>query len=219
MGECRGDGNGVGAPASLPALGRGNGNGEHAKACTTYVGRLLGAPTSSLWAADTLFIINILKDKTARFCSFVFKDYISLLTKQKKSVHAKRKVSKHQQGWGKAAVEQLFAELRAELPGVGGFSASNLSRTKAFFETYSALEKLQPLVGEIAWTHNLGLVQKGSLQEFGHEATRRDRKLHEETGSYTKTQEATHGKRHKPLVCLGVTSCLLVSSPPVPLNH
>ncbi|MFA6724634.1 MAG: DUF1016 N-terminal domain-containing protein, partial [Lentisphaeria bacterium] len=68
------------------------------------------------------------------------------------------------------------AELRAELPGVGGFSASNLSRTKAFFETYSALEKLAPLVREIGWTHNLGHIQKAGLQEFGHE----------DTGSYTR---------------------------------
>jgi len=29
-------------------------------------------------------------------------------------------------GWGKAVVEQLAADIRAEFPGVGGFSASNL---------------------------------------------------------------------------------------------
>ena len=49
-------------------------------------------------------------------------------------------------GWGKAVVEQLAADIRTEFPGVGGFSASNLWRMKAFFETYSGLEKLALLV-------------------------------------------------------------------------
>ena len=34
-------------------------------------------------------------------------------------------------------------------------SASNLWRMKAFFEAYSSLEKLAPLVREIGWSHNL----------------------------------------------------------------
>ncbi len=48
------------------------------------------------------------------------------------------------EGWGKAVVEQLAADLRTEFPGVGGFSASNLWRMKAFFEAYTGLEKLAP---------------------------------------------------------------------------
>lgn len=54
--------------------------------------------------------------------------------------------------WGKAVVERLAADLQAEFPGVGGFSASNLWRMKAFFEDYSAFEKLAPLVREIGWS-------------------------------------------------------------------
>lgn len=50
-------------------------------------------------------------------------------------------------------VEQLASDLRREFPGVGGFSASNLWRTKAFFEAYSRQEKLAPLVREIGWSH------------------------------------------------------------------
>jgi len=63
-------------------------------------------------------------------------------------------------GWGKAVVEQLAADIRAEFPGVGGFSASNLWRMKAFFETYSGLEKLAPLVREIGWSHNLAILER-----------------------------------------------------------
>ena len=64
------------------------------------------------------------------------------------------------EGWGKAVVEQLAADLRTEFPGVGGFSASNLWRMKAFFEAYTGLEKLAPLVREIGWSHNLAILER-----------------------------------------------------------
>ena len=64
------------------------------------------------------------------------------------------------EGWGKAVVEQLAADLRTEFPGVGGFSSSNLWRMKAFFETYTGLEKLAPLVREIGWSHNLAILER-----------------------------------------------------------
>jgi predicted nuclease of restriction endonuclease-like (RecB) superfamily len=64
------------------------------------------------------------------------------------------------EGWGKAVVEQLAADLRMEFPGVGGFSASNLWRMKAFFEAYSGLKKLAPLVREIGWSHNLAILER-----------------------------------------------------------
>jgi len=64
------------------------------------------------------------------------------------------------EGWGKAVVEQLAADLRTEFPGVGGFSASNIWRMRAFFEAYSGLEKLAPLVREIGWSHNLAILER-----------------------------------------------------------
>jgi predicted nuclease of restriction endonuclease-like (RecB) superfamily len=64
------------------------------------------------------------------------------------------------EGWGKAVVKQLAADLRTEFPGVGGFSASNLWRMKAFFEAYTGLEKLAPLVREIGWSHNLVIMER-----------------------------------------------------------
>lgn len=64
------------------------------------------------------------------------------------------------EGWGKAVVEKLAADLRTEFPGVGGFSASNLWRMKAFFEAYTGLEKLAPLVREIGWSHNLAILER-----------------------------------------------------------
>jgi predicted nuclease of restriction endonuclease-like (RecB) superfamily len=64
--------------------------------------------------------------------------------------------------WGKAVVERLAADLRAEFPGVGGFSASNLWRMKAFYEAYASSEKLAPLVREISWSHNLIILERCS---------------------------------------------------------
>jgi predicted nuclease of restriction endonuclease-like (RecB) superfamily len=63
------------------------------------------------------------------------------------------------EGWGRSVVETLAGDLQREFPGVGGFSASNLWRMKAFHETYRTSEKLAPLVREIAWSHNLIILE------------------------------------------------------------
>lgn len=67
-----------------------------------------------------------------------------------------------QQGetWGKSIVEQLSKDLRTEFPGVSGFSVRNIWNMRNFYLTYSQDEKLQPLVAEISWTHNLVIMEK-----------------------------------------------------------
>ena len=62
--------------------------------------------------------------------------------------------------WGKAVVEQLSKDLRSEFPGLKGFSAQNLWSMRQFFCEYHSNEKLQPLVGEIGWTHNVIIFQR-----------------------------------------------------------
>ena len=49
------------------------------------------------------------------------------------------------EGRGKAMVENLATDLRADFPGVGGLSASNVWRMKVFV-AYQGVEKLAPLV-------------------------------------------------------------------------
>lgn len=56
-----------------------------------------------------------------------------------------------QSGWGKSVVERLSQDLRKEFPGVAGFSVQNLWYMRQFHMEYREHEKLQPLVGEIAW--------------------------------------------------------------------
>ena len=56
---------------------------------------------------------------------------------------------------GAAIAEQLAADLRLEFPGVKGYSRRNLFYMREFFLAYRDLPKVQPLVAQIGWTHNL----------------------------------------------------------------
>lgn len=73
-----------------------------------------------------------------------------------------RMIVERQQGdtWGKSVVDQLAKDLRSEFPGVGGFSARNIWYMRDFYRTYNGHAKLQPLVAEIGWTHNLVILEK-----------------------------------------------------------
>ena len=62
--------------------------------------------------------------------------------------------------WGESVVKRLSADLRQEFPGVAGFSVQNLWYMRQFYKEYSVHEKLQPLVGEIGWAHNLLILQR-----------------------------------------------------------
>ena len=78
--------------------------------------------------------------------------------------------------WGKGIVEQLALDLRTEFPGVAGFSARNIWNMRSFYLTYAANEKLQPLVAEIGWTHNMVILTKckdGLEREFYIRMTRK----------------------------------------------
>lgn len=62
--------------------------------------------------------------------------------------------------WGKSIVDRLSKDLQLELPGIKGFSASNLWRMRVLYEEYVKSKKLAPLVREIAWSHNLIILEK-----------------------------------------------------------
>jgi len=64
------------------------------------------------------------------------------------------------EGWGKSVVKRLSADLREEFPGVSGFSVQNLWYMRQFYSEYHGNERLQPLVGEIAWAHNLVIMSR-----------------------------------------------------------
>ena len=61
---------------------------------------------------------------------------------------------------GSAIAEQLAADLRKEFPGIKGFSRRNVFYMREFYLSYSELPKVQPLVAQIGWTHNLAIMQR-----------------------------------------------------------
>ena len=63
-------------------------------------------------------------------------------------------------GWGKSIVETLAKDLQAEFPGVSGYSADNLWRMRKFYLNYVNKSKLAPLAQEIAWAHNIVIMEK-----------------------------------------------------------
>jgi predicted nuclease of restriction endonuclease-like (RecB) superfamily len=62
--------------------------------------------------------------------------------------------------WGKSTVETLAKDLQTEFPGVAGYSADNLWRMRKFYLNYVDKPKLAPLVQEIAWAHNIVIMEK-----------------------------------------------------------
>lgn len=60
---------------------------------------------------------------------------------------------------GAAIAEQLAADLRTEFPGIGGYSRRNIFYMREFFLAYRDQPKVQPLVAQIGWTHNLVILQ------------------------------------------------------------
>jgi predicted nuclease of restriction endonuclease-like (RecB) superfamily len=68
------------------------------------------------------------------------------------------KQQKHK--WGKSIVENLSVDLQKEFPGITGFSVQNLWYMRKFYKEYYQDTKLQPLIGEIAWSHNLSIIDK-----------------------------------------------------------
>jgi predicted nuclease of restriction endonuclease-like (RecB) superfamily len=62
--------------------------------------------------------------------------------------------------WGKSVVQRLSSDLRAEFPGVAGFSVQNLWYMRQFYMEYHSEKRLQPLVGEISWAKHLVILAK-----------------------------------------------------------
>ncbi len=65
-----------------------------------------------------------------------------------------------QEGWGKSIVEKLSTDLKTANLGLQGFSVSNLWYMRQFYIEYKDKPNLQPLVGEIGWSHNVVIFSK-----------------------------------------------------------
>ncbi len=70
-----------------------------------------------------------------------------------------------QEGWGTKTLEKVALDLQNEIPGVEGFSRSNLFRMKAFYLSYEKVaqpvRQLEDLpIFSIPWGHNIVLIQR-----------------------------------------------------------
>lgn len=75
-------------------------------------------------------------------------------------------------GWGAKVIDKLSLDILNEFPNMSGFSTRNLKLMVQFYKEYSNDEvvqlpvaqignlKLQPIVAQIPWTHNIILIQK-----------------------------------------------------------
>lgn len=61
---------------------------------------------------------------------------------------------------GAAIAERLAEDLRREFPGISGFSRRNIFYMREFYLLYRSDERVQPMVAQIGWTHNLAILQR-----------------------------------------------------------
>lgn len=64
------------------------------------------------------------------------------------------------EAWGDSIIETLAIDLRHDFPGIKGFSSRNLWKMRDLYLSYSDNEKLQTLLAEISWSHNIAILEK-----------------------------------------------------------
>ncbi|MCE7066350.1 DUF1016 N-terminal domain-containing protein [Dyadobacter sp. CY326] len=67
---------------------------------------------------------------------------------------------KQAESWGKSIVPKLSKELQLELPGISGFSTTNIWYMVQFYTDYQSDINLQPLAGEIGWSKHTTIFSK-----------------------------------------------------------
>ena len=65
--------------------------------------------------------------------------------------------------WGDGLIRQMELDLKLSMPNLKGFSRTNLLYTRKFylfFRDYPEVEKVQQLVGQLPWGHNIKILDK-----------------------------------------------------------
>ena len=63
-------------------------------------------------------------------------------------------------GWGQKIIQKLSDDLQNEFPKNSGFSERNLKYMRQFYLEYKDRPKMQPLVAQIPWSHNIIILDK-----------------------------------------------------------
>jgi predicted nuclease of restriction endonuclease-like (RecB) superfamily len=86
----------------------------------------------------------------------VNKELVGLYWDIGKMIYEKQK----ELGWGKAVVETIASDLQNEFPDGRGYSASNIWFMIRLYRVYQGDKKLESLIQEIGWTHNVIILKK-----------------------------------------------------------
>jgi len=86
----------------------------------------------------------------------VNKELVGLYWDLGKMISEKQK----EKGWGKSVVENLARDLQLEFPGKSGYSTTNLWYMVQLYTEYQHDTILQPMVGELGWSHNIIILSK-----------------------------------------------------------
>ncbi len=65
--------------------------------------------------------------------------------------------------WGTGAIETISQTLQKELPGLRGFSASNIKNMRQFYEQWSILTNRQPMAVEMQTSENKEIINTTQL--------------------------------------------------------
>jgi len=84
------------------------------------------------------------------------KELITLYWEIGQSIVAKQE----ELGWGQKIIQKLSEDLQKEFPKNSGFSERNLKYMRQFYLEYKGKPKMQPLVAQIPWSHNLIILDK-----------------------------------------------------------
>ena len=70
--------------------------------------------------------------------------------------------------WGKGAIEQISSLLQKELPGLRGFSVSNIKNMRVFYEEWEPVLNRQPLAGDLVLDEKLllSVIRQPLADEF-----------------------------------------------------
>jgi len=116
--------------------------------------------TNVLFRKDYKYLLREIKERVYRAqyeaLRAVNKEIITLYWDIGRLIVKRQRMEK----WGKSVVENLARDLQVEFPGMKGFSARNIWYMRNFVMLYGRNTKLQSLVAEISWTHNIVIMEK-----------------------------------------------------------
>jgi predicted nuclease of restriction endonuclease-like (RecB) superfamily len=98
------------------------------------------------YTSDIKLLKSAILQSRYRAASLVNKELLFLYFAVGKFISTKIKEEK----WGAKVLEKLSTDLQNELPGLRGFSATNIKRMRLFFETWSMYIPISPTLSEKA---------------------------------------------------------------------